>query len=45
MRPDFVRLAQQLGAGPDILLVTGRTSRKEVARFKARKPEGPRKIV
>jgi transposase InsO family protein len=31
--------------GPDILLVVGRTSRKEVARFKARKPEGPRKIV
>ena len=31
--------------GPDTLLVVGRTSRKEVARFKARKPEGPRKIV
>lgn len=31
--------------GPDILLVVGRTGRKEVARFKARKPEGPRKIV
>ena len=31
--------------GPDTLLIVGRTSRKEVARFKARKPEGPRKIV
>jgi transposase InsO family protein len=31
--------------GPEVLLVVGRTSRKEVARFKARKPEGPRKIV
>ena len=28
--------------GPDILLVVGRTSRKEVARFKARKPEAAR---
>jgi hypothetical protein len=31
--------------GPDIPLAVGRTSRKEVARFKARKPGGPRKIV
>ena len=31
--------------GSDTLLAVGRTSRKEVARFKARKPQKPRKIV
>jgi hypothetical protein len=31
--------------GRDTLLVVGRASRKEVARFKARKPQKPRKIV
>lgn len=30
--------------GGQVMRTVGRTSRKEVARFKARKPEGPRKI-
>ena len=34
-----------VSAGGHVLRAVGRTSRKEVARFKARKPEGPRKIV